>query len=172
MPLMSHELLLPDEPVDQRAALLAQLMTELQPVGAFAQILRERIAVVAWRKRRLVRFETARNQVGPCLGIGDRICVKEWGGTDDDPLIERIEDCIQLSGELATAKDACATRLDGRGDGYTNTWQKLLDHATESVCVAAFLNEKLQGMIYTRLCAHRAMRKRSDARHSMLRPAR
>ncbi len=75
--ILSSHLLLPDENEEQWAELLAQLMTELQPVGTLEQILVERIAVAAWRQRRLVRVETARIQVGQRPGVATRIRAKD-----------------------------------------------------------------------------------------------
>ena len=110
--ILSRDLLLPDEDEGQWAELLAQLMTELQPVGTLEQILVERIAVAAWRQRRLVRVETARIQVGQRPGVLDRMRTKDLVGANNDRLVERIlvgrfdEDIIPLYAELAAAQDA------------------------------------------------------------------
>jgi hypothetical protein len=151
--ILSRDLLLPDESADQWSALLEQLMTELQPVGTLEQILVERIAVAAWRQRRLVRVETARIQVGQRPGVVGRIRAKELVGSDDDRLVESIlagsldEDRIQLYGELAAAQDAGVDSLDGLKAGHPHVWQKLLKQAAQSGSIVAFINTKFQGKV-------------------------
>jgi hypothetical protein len=144
--ILSSHLLLPDESEEQWKELLAHLMTELQPVGTLEQILIERIAVAAWRQRRLVRVETARIQVGQRPAFLERTRVQDLVGSDDDRLVESIlagrldEDRIQLFGELAAARDANVDSLDGLRAQYPIAWQKLLEHAAQSGSIVAFLN--------------------------------
>jgi hypothetical protein len=157
--ILSRDLLLPDEDEGQWAELLAQLMTELQPVGTLEQILVERIAVAAWRQRRLVRVETARIQVGQRPGMLERMRTKDLVGANNDRLVERIlvgrfdEDIIPLYAELAAAKDAAVDSLDGLRSEYPRAWQKLLEQAAQSASVVAFLNAKFQGKV-TAYIAH------------------
>lgn len=57
--LLSRKLLLDDEDPEEFAALAADLVRSLGPVGIAEAMLVERIAVTIWRQRRLVQAETA-----------------------------------------------------------------------------------------------------------------
>lgn len=151
--ILSRDLLLPDESAEQWSALLEQLMTELQPVGTLEQILVERIAVAAWRQRRLVRVETARIQVGQRPGFLERTRAQERVGSDNERLVESIvsgtldQNRVQLFGELAAVKEAHVDSLDGLRAEYPFAWQKLLEQAAQSDSIVAFIKTKFQGKV-------------------------
>jgi hypothetical protein len=57
--------LLPDEPTEQYDSLLDGLRDDFQPQGTLESVLVERLALLIWRQRRLLRAETAEiNQAG------------------------------------------------------------------------------------------------------------
>lgn len=57
--ILSNKLLLENESSQEYQALLDDLLSQLNPVGTLEQVLVEKITLILWRQKRLVRAETA-----------------------------------------------------------------------------------------------------------------
>ena len=99
--ILSNKLLLENESPQEYQALLDDLLSQLKPVGALEQSLVEKIALILWRQKRLVRAETATitmasndkqiaSTVGSGLGLSsygaDSIEVKDLQSPDMEQL--------------------------------------------------------------------------------------
>ena len=150
---LSRNLLLPDEDEAEWQELLTRLITELQPVGTLEQILVERIAVAAWRERRLIRVETARIQVAQRSGLSTRISVKGLVGEENARLINQIlagigeEERLRLFEDLLAARSAKVSDPEVVKARYPHIWEKLALHSRPHGSVEAFLQKSYQGSL-------------------------
>ena len=148
---LSRNLLLPDEDEAEWQELLTRLVTELQPVGTLEQILVERIAVAAWRQRRLVRVETARIQVAQRSDTLTRIHVRGLVGEENTRLINEIlagigeEERSRLFEELLAARSAKVSDPEVVKTSYPHIWEKLVLHSKPDGSVDAFLQKGYKG---------------------------
>jgi len=151
--ILSRNLLLPDEDAAEWEALLTRLVTELQPVGTLEQILVERIAVAAWRQRRLVRVETARIQVAQRPAMSTETRIKVLVGAENTRLINEIlagigeEDRSRLFEELLAARSAKVSDAEVVKASYPHIWEKLVLHSSPRGSVEAFLQKDYQGSL-------------------------
>jgi hypothetical protein len=113
----------------------------------------ERIAVAAWRQRRLVRVETARIQVAQRPDTLARIHVEELVGKNDAKLINRIlagtgeEERTRLFEELLAARSAQVSDPEVLQASYPHTWKKLFLQSKSHGGIEAFLQKHFQGSL-------------------------
>lgn len=137
--ILSNKLLLENESPAEYQALLDDLLAQLRPVGTLEQALVEKIAVILWRQKRLVRAESASitmasndkeiaNAVGSGLGISsygaDSIEVKDL----QPPDVELLKWCKAVIVEYSAAEELNPANLQKQAPLI---YQQLVDEAGE-----------------------------------------
>lgn len=139
--ILSNKLLLENESPQEYQTLLDDLLSQLKPVGTLEQALVEKIALILWRQKRLVRAETATiamasndKQIASTVGSG--LGLSSYGENSIEPKDlqppdeELLDWCKAVIAEYHAAEKLTSQNLQQQAPLI---YQQLADEAEETI---------------------------------------